>query len=231
MVNLATTREDAKQIALPVGPAVNFDWRAVLFCKEALLLLAVRIITDPVWQFILYWFPKYVTNAHGMTLAQVGHLVWIVYLAADVGGVGAGLLCGLLVCRGLVPAQACKWVMIGCALIIPTPRVHADAAFARRDHRTGGGDGAGGVCVHDLRGGAGGGSASARGFGTTWGLVCAGSGLGGIVFTSVVGHLVTSFSYTPVFILMACLHPLSLLLVWPASRRQNELIPVAVLAS
>jgi len=47
--------------------------------------------------------------------------------------------------------------------------------------------------------------------GRMFGVVSAGSGLGGMVFMNIVGRLVTSFSYTPVFVLMACLHPIALL--------------------
>ena len=34
-------------------------WRDVFFCREAMLLLAARTLTDPVWHFVLFWFPKY----------------------------------------------------------------------------------------------------------------------------------------------------------------------------
>ena len=56
-----------------------------------LLLLAVRALTDPVWQFILFWFPKYMVTAHNQTLEQVGKIGWIPYLAADIGGILGGL--------------------------------------------------------------------------------------------------------------------------------------------
>ena len=42
--------------------------------REALnrqAILAVRALTDPVWQFILFWLPKYLTDVHGQTLEQV----------------------------------------------------------------------------------------------------------------------------------------------------------------
>ena len=43
-----------------------------------------------------------------------------------------------------------------------------------------------------------------------------------MLFTWAVGHLVTAFSYTPVFVLMACLHPVAMLLVW-LTARENRL--------
>jgi ACS family hexuronate transporter-like MFS transporter len=58
-------------------------------------------------------------------------------------------------------------------------------------------------------------------FGRMWGVVAAGSGLGGMLFTWIVGHLVTSFSYTPVFILMGCLHPIAFVLTWLVARHHR----------
>ena len=65
-----------------------------------------------------------------------------------------------------------------------------------------------------------------------FGVVSAGSGLGGMLFMNVVGRLVTSFSYTPVFVLMGCLHPIALLFVWWIARsaRRSAEVPFAAVA-
>jgi MFS transporter, ACS family, hexuronate transporter len=57
---------------------------------------------------------------------------------------------------------------------------------------------------------------------TAFGLVAAGSGFGGMVSTGVVGHLVTHYSYVPVFVGMAALHPLALTLVWFVGRETQS---------
>ena len=53
-----------------------------------------------------------------------------------------------------------------------------------------------------------------RAVATAFGFILAGSGLGGLISTGVVGHLVTTQSYTPVFVIMGVLHPLALFLLW-----------------
>jgi ACS family hexuronate transporter-like MFS transporter len=217
-------------IAPPTRPTT---WREIIFCREALLLMGVRILTDPVWQFILYWFPKYMQDAHKMSLAEVGRVTWIVYLAADVGGIAIGFVSGGLVRHGLRAASAHKWVMTGCALIIPAcasvPFLPGRGAilavvalvallvFAFMVTLTA-------LAVEVL---------PPDRLGSTFGIVAAGSGLGGIAFAQLVGWLVTSFSYTPVFPIMACLHPLSLALVWSAARPRrvhDDGVPLATLA-
>ena len=58
-------------------------------------------------------------------------------------------------------------------------------------------------------------------FGRMFGVIAAGSGFGGMLFMQAVGRLVTSFSYTPVFILIACLHPLALIALWQITKRRS----------
>jgi ACS family hexuronate transporter-like MFS transporter len=57
-----------------------------------------------------------------------------------------------------------------------------------------------------------------RSLATTFGVIAAGSAVGGIMMNWAVGRLVTDYSYGPAFLAMAVVHPLALLLVWPAAR-------------
>ena len=219
----------------PSAPeADDWTWRDVLFCREALLLLAARTLTDPVWHFVLFWFPKFLTDVHGASLADVGRIAWIVYLAADVGCLTGGYLSGRLVKRGLRPPEARKWTMTAAAVLIPcsalVPLLEAKAAILALVSIV--------ALAHmtwivtlttlavDLF--------PARRLGRIFGLIAAGSGLGGMLFTNLVGRLVTNFSYSPVFVLMGCLHPLALILIWravaSARKRNNALIPEATIA-
>ncbi len=50
--------------------------------------------------------------------------------------------------------------------------------------------------------------------GTALGIAMAGSGLGGLLSTNLIGHVITSYSYAPVFYGLAIVHPLALLLLW-----------------
>jgi ACS family hexuronate transporter-like MFS transporter len=49
--------------------------------------------------------------------------------------------------------------------------------------------------------------------GSAHGAIGAGSSLGGLLSTAVVGWLVVTYSYRPVFVAMSFLHPLALLLL------------------
>jgi ACS family hexuronate transporter-like MFS transporter len=210
--------------AIPLSSNEDGSWRwwHVLRIEGILPLVLIRVLTDPVWQFILFWFPKYLTDVHHLSLERMGQIGWVPYLAADIGGVLGGYASGVLVQRGFRPVDARKWVMVFCAIIIPigallVPLIGgsgmivmliAVVAFAEFTWMVT----ATALAVDVL---------PAARFGRAYGIIAAGSGLGGMVFMHIVGHLVTSFSYTPVFVLMACVHPIALFLVWRIARMQQ----------
>ena len=54
---------------------------------------------------------------------------------------------------------------------------------------------------------------------TVFGLIAVGSGFGGLLSSDVIGRLLTTYSYTPVFALLALLHPCAYVLLRRAVRR------------
>jgi len=188
-------------------------WRAVLTRRETWLLTLGRLITDPVWYFYLFWFPKYLTDSRHLTLAEVGRIAWIVYIAADLGSVVGGYLSGVLIRRGMAPVASRLRVMAIAAVLVPlsplvahvpTPLyavlLAATAAFGQLTWQI-----SLSAIVLDVF--------PKHLIGTVFGIVAAGSGLGGMLSTRAVGYLVTSYSYTPVFLAMGFLHPIAYLIV------------------
>lgn len=187
-------------------------WRQVVTDRRVWALVAARFVTDPVWYYYLFWFPKYLSDERGMGLLQVAQVAWVVYLAADLGCLVGGLGSGRLVKRGWNPARARITMMAGAALLAPIggfialgPNIPVTLALA----------GAVAFChlvwqvnltslVVDQQ-------PRAR-VATAFGLVAAGSGAGGMLSTGLVGQLVTGGNYAMLFLLMAALYPLGLLL-------------------
>jgi ACS family hexuronate transporter-like MFS transporter len=188
-------------------------WRHILGRRETWLLMISRMITDPVWYFYLFWFPKYLNDARHLTLAEVGRIAWIVYLAADIGCIVGGYISGLLIRRGMAPARSRLMVMACAAVLLPlSPLIHTAsspllavciagvAAFAHLAWQI-----SLGALIVDIY--------PKPLLGTVFGLVAAGSGFGGMLSTNLVGRAVTYWSYAPVFVVMGFLHPLAFLLV------------------
>ena len=58
---------------------------------------------------------------------------------------------------------------------------------------------------------------------TVFGLIAAGSALGGFASTQLVGQLASTHAYGRLFLLMGMLHPLALAVAWSSLRgRKNE---------
>jgi MFS transporter, ACS family, aldohexuronate transporter len=196
-------------------------WRTLLTQRDTWLLLGSRVLTDPVWYFYLFWFPKYLTDVRGLSLVEVGRVAWIVYLAADLGALFGGWLSGRLIDRGQSPMTARKMVLrlvattilvgplVAWAPSIPLVLVCAGVvALSQLAWQV-----TIGALIVDRY--------PAPSVATAFGIVAAGSGFGGMLSTGLVGFLVTNYSYVPVFVGMAALHPLALALVWFVGRERR----------
>ncbi len=211
----STSTADASDAMPPEG-----RWRYILTRRETWLLMIGRMITDPVWYFYLFWFPKYLSDARHLTLPQVGHIAWIVYLAADLGCILGGYFSGLLIKRGFTPVRSRLWVMGIAAVLLPlSPLINSAptplmavciagiAAFAHLTWQI-----SLSTLVVDLY--------PKPVVGTVFGLVAAGSGFGGMVSTNLVGRAVTYWSYAPVFVVMGFLHPVAYLMITCLRKRE-----------
>lgn len=185
-------------------------------------LALARLIADPVWYFYLFWFPKYLADERGMGLVQVASLAWIVYLAADVGSIGGGLLSGRLIRSGVAPERS-RIITMGMAAgvaplgmliafnldIGPTLALGALVAFAHLVFQVNIS-----AAVVDRF--------PMRIVASVFGLIAAGSALGGFASTRIVGEIASTGSYAEVFLLMGVLHPIAWLIAWASVRRKHE---------
>lgn len=213
----------AGNAAMPVAqPGMKGVWGRLARDRTVWALVASRAVADPVWYFYLFWFPKYLGDARGMSLMAVASLAWVVYVAADIGSVGGGLISGRLVKRGMDPVRARLRTMIGAACLAPVglfvalhppiPVLLGLACLVTFAHLT--------YQINlttmtvDLF--------PSRYIASVAGLVGCGSALGGMVSAQVVGHLVAGGNFDRAFVLMAVLHPIAVVLAWIALRQARR---------
>lgn len=181
-------------------------------------LLIARALTDPVWYFFLFWFPKYLFSIRHLSPAALGRIGWIVYLGAGTGTLLGGLLSGHLIRIGSIPTRAYRTAMLLAALLVPVSPLAAlisntslaivIAAIVALAHMawlvnlT--------ATVVDVF--------SPQLVGRAAGLIAAGSALGGMLSSELVAGTIVRVGYTPIFCTMAFLHPIALLILWPAFR-------------
>lgn len=212
---------------IPARTTEPIGWRVLLRDRSIWGLALARMIADPVWYFYLFWFPKYLTDERSLSLVEVASLAWLVYLAADIGSVGGGWFSGRLIRRGIEPVRS-RLIAMGCGAalapigmliathmgIAPTIAIGAMVAFAHLLFQVNMG-----ALIVDLY--------PIRMVATAMGLIAAGSGLGGILSTQLVGRIASLGSYSEIFLLMGALHPVAWLVAWTVLRGRKAAAPLA----
>ena len=103
-----------------------WSWKKILLFRGTWLLLVARLITDPVWYFYQFWFPKYLSADRGLSQEAL-KITWLIYAAAGIGSLLGGILSGLIIKKGIKPANSRMWVMLACACIMPLSPFIANA--------------------------------------------------------------------------------------------------------
>lgn len=98
--------------------ALSWSWKKVLTYKGTWILLFARLITDPVWYFFQFWFPKYLSADRKVTQGDLT-ITWVIYAAAGVGSLLGGWLSGRYIKKGKLPVASRMKVMLLCACIMP----------------------------------------------------------------------------------------------------------------
>lgn len=199
-------REPAVQHDAPQD-AIKPTWAELLRQRALWGLVLARLISDPVWYFLLFWFPGYLQERMKLSLGAAGAVGWIPFLLADVGGIAAAAYSDRLVRSGRAPAQARYAVLLGVACLAPlagtlgwlesqvglTLAVFSVLAF---------------VCttwlftvtalIAD--------TAPPAAIATVHGISGAFGALGALIFNGTIGGVVDRVGYTPVFIVAGGLH-------------------------
>ena len=187
-------------------------WRQVLQMPAVWRLLIARLLTDQVWYFYQFWMPKYLHTVRGLDQASLS-ILWMVFLAADIGFILGGFSSGRLIQRGLQPIPARLRTMLFCAALVPLSfavpfmpslaslialcMVIACAATAWLNNVT--------ALVVDVT--------PKLVLGTAFGFIACGSTIGGFLMNAGVGWLAGHHSYNVCFYVMAFVHPLAFLVL------------------
>jgi MFS transporter, ACS family, hexuronate transporter len=81
-------------------------------------MLLARLITDPVWYFFQFWFPKYLSSERNLSQDDL-KIAWVIYAAAGIGSLSGGWLSGRLIKNGSQPVSSRIKVMLLGACFMP----------------------------------------------------------------------------------------------------------------
>ncbi len=96
----------------------TWSWKKVLTYRGTWLLLLARLLTDPVWYFFQFWFPKYLSSERNLSQDAL-KITWVIYAAAGVGSLFGGWLSGRFIKNGKQAVSSRMKVMLLCACIMP----------------------------------------------------------------------------------------------------------------
>ncbi|MGM9510346.1 MFS transporter [Larkinella sp. GY13] len=88
------------------------------------VFILVRFLLDPVFYFMMFWIPKYLSSVRNVSFERIGSLFWIPFLALGLSNIIGGWLSGQLIARGYSVNKARKTVMgIAAGLTLLTPAI------------------------------------------------------------------------------------------------------------
>lgn len=188
-------------------------------------LLAVRVISDPLWFFLLYWHAPFLQEQLGFSLAQVGQWAWILPLCGALGNLLTGLVSDKLVARGMPLWRARTLPLLGAATLAPLaallPFAHtagvAITLMALLYILCNAWIFLSNVFVADL--------VPRENVATAVGLLSAMGGATSALFNLGAGWMVTHAGYAPLFWAGALLHPLAAVVLWRAYGRKAPEAP------
>lgn len=82
------------------GPVVQSTWTSLLTLPPVWGLVSAKFLTDAAWFFYIAWLPKYLYDARGFDVKEVGYYAWVPYFASGIGSLSGGWFSSWLIGRG-----------------------------------------------------------------------------------------------------------------------------------
>lgn len=198
----------------PVASEASPTYASLLKYKQTWAIVLARFLVDPVWWLYITWLPKYLYDARGFDLKQIGLFAWFPFVAAGFGSLFGGWLAKFLIERGWSINKTRKAIIGASSLLMPAGIVAAytsDAMFALAmisvvlfGFQ---------VWINNVQ------TLPSAFFpksavGSIAGLGGMGAGIGSIIFTYATGWVVDNFSYTPILVAAGMLAPIGTIVLF-----------------
>ena len=76
------------------------SWTSLLALPQVWGLVGAKFLTDAAWFFYIAWLPKYLYDARGFDVKQVGYYAWVPFAASGIGSLIGGWFSSWLISRG-----------------------------------------------------------------------------------------------------------------------------------
>ena len=96
----------------------KIGWKRILPYRESWAFAIGKFLTDSIWWFYVFWFPKFMNEQFGLDIKTIGLPMVTVYLVATFGSVCGGWQSSYLLARGWSINAARKTAMLTCAVCV-----------------------------------------------------------------------------------------------------------------
>ncbi len=201
-------------LAMAEPPTDRGAWRIVLVQRNFWGIALARFLSEPAWQFLIFFLPDYLRDGRGWDLKQLALYGWLTFVGADLGCLLGGLIPPMFQKLGLslltarkASATVAGLVMLSALFIAGAPTEVLAVLFismATFAHQ----------CMSstlltlpaDLF--------PKRTVATAFGLAGSVGYAGGLTFILIVGYVAAEFGYAPLFTTIAFLDLIGAALVW-----------------
>lgn len=181
-----------------------------------------RFLADPTWGTLTFWLPLYLSSVRHMDLKQIALTAWLPFLAADFGCIFGGLVSMRIQKAGvgLVNARRCAFTLGACLMLgvgfvgfVESPYAAiALLSLAGFAHQT--------LSVTVI-------TMSSDLFkrnevATVAGMAGTFGNAGLLIFSLLIGSLVSTIGYTPFFVCLGVLDLFGALILWTVVRERRE---------
>jgi MFS transporter, ACS family, hexuronate transporter len=214
------------------SPEPKVRWLQLLKYRQTWGIVLAKFLSDAAWYFILLWLPKYLYDARGFDVKQIGTFAWIPPVGAGVGCIVGGWLSSWLLTRQFSVNRSRKMALGLSAAVMPlllfVPSAPVSWAIALFTFAYFGQQSWSTLVMTlptDLF--------PKNAIGSVAGLVGFGGAMGGVAFNQLAGYLLDhGHGWTVVFALAGSFHVIAFLLICVVIPRIQPIsIPVPSVAN
>jgi ACS family hexuronate transporter-like MFS transporter len=82
----------AKPLEAKADANSKYSFSAVLRSKNAWIFIGMRMLFDPIFYFLMFWIPKFMSESRGISIDVIGKLFWIPFLVLGLSNILGGYL-------------------------------------------------------------------------------------------------------------------------------------------
>ncbi|GAB2792598.1 MFS transporter [Rhabdobacter roseus] len=197
------------EVRVPEEKKASIPFLTILKNKYTWVFILIRFLLDPVFYFMMFWIPKYLSEVRNVSFERIGGLFWIPFLALGIANILGGWFSDGLIKRGFSVGKARKTVMgIAAALTLVAPLIEWVGSVGVAIALMAGFMFAHGfwitnyiTSISDIFG--------ERATSTVVGLSGTAGAVSGLILNPLMGLIIQNYSYQPLWIASGLMYPLA----------------------